>query len=81
MNLVLESNMKKSKVFLFAVIGAVCGVTVMFAIYPILTKYIVGPISGEDQMSQNAAILFAGVPVCMLIGAALGGVSGWKRQD
>ncbi|EKY3197162.1 hypothetical protein RBA29_000160 [Cronobacter turicensis] len=65
--------MKFLKLSLFAAIGAVCGAALMLLIFPVLCRVVVGPVYGEDQMSQNFLIFLVGTPLL----AANGAFAGW----
>ncbi|AXF78293.1 hypothetical protein LU604_21690 [Erwinia tracheiphila] len=65
--------MKILKILFFSLMSACCGAGLMIGVFPLIAKYIVGPVHGEDQMSMNAAILFSGVPLCAISGAMVGG--------
>ncbi|EOL8987836.1 hypothetical protein ACM92P_002361 [Cronobacter dublinensis] len=64
--------MKCLKLSLFAVIGAVCGAALMLLILPVVCRLVVGPVYGEDQMSQNFLIFLVGTPLLALLGALAG---------
>lgn len=67
------------KMLLFILVGAALGGAIMFALFPLITHYLVGAIQGEDQMSLNATIFFVGLPSCTVVGAIIGGSLG-RRQ-
>ncbi|MDK1228865.1 hypothetical protein QMT08_17960 [Cronobacter turicensis] len=60
--------MKFLKLSLFAAIGAVCGAALMLLILPVVCRVVVGPIQGEDQMSQNFLIFLVGTPLMAVAG-------------
>ncbi|WP_416261811.1 hypothetical protein [Gibbsiella quercinecans] len=65
--------MRALKITFFVLLGAACGVGLMYALMPIISHFVVGPIHGEDQMSLNFEIFFVGA----LVFALLGGMLGW----
>ena len=65
--------MKFLKLSLFVAIGAVCGAALMLLILPVVCRVVVGPIQGEDQMSQNFLIFLVGTPLM----AGAGALAGW----
>ncbi|EKM5762004.1 hypothetical protein ACP6OW_003592 [Cronobacter turicensis] len=70
--------MKFLKLSLFAAIGAVCGAALMLLILPVVCRVVVGPIQGEDQMSQNFLIFLVGTPLMAVAGALAGWFLGTK---
>lgn len=70
--------MKCLKLSLFAVVGAVCGAALMLLILPVVGRLVVGPVYGEDQMSQNFLIFLVGTPLLALLGALAGWFLGKK---
>lgn len=68
----LENAMRFIKLSLFALSGAAGGAALMYLILPTISRYFVGPVHGEDQMSQNFLIFLAGTPLLALIGAVAG---------
>jgi len=70
--------MKFLKLSLFAAIGAVCGAALMRLILPVVCRVVVGPIQGEDQMSQNFLIFLVGTPLMAVAGALAGWFLGTK---
>lgn len=70
--------MKFLKLSLFAAIGAVCGAALMLLILPVVCRVVVGPIQGEDQMSQNFLFFLTGTPLLAAIGAFAGWFLGTK---
>ncbi|ELY3543335.1 hypothetical protein SMX40_001864 [Cronobacter turicensis] len=70
--------MKFLKLSLFAAIGAVCGAALMLLILPVVCRVVVGPIQGEDQMSQNFLIFLVGTPLLAVAGALAGWFLGRK---
>ncbi|ELY3730313.1 hypothetical protein SMX76_002422 [Cronobacter sakazakii] len=67
-----------SEIIAFAAIGAVCGASLMLLILPAVCRVVVGPIQGEDQMSQNFVIFLVGTPLLAAIGAFAGWFLGTK---
>lgn len=65
--------MKFLKLCLCILTGAICGAVIMYLILPAVCGYFVGPIYGDDQMSQNFTIFLVGTPLLALLGA----ISGW----
>lgn len=65
--------MKFLKLCLCTLTGAICGAVIMYLILPAVCGYFVGPIYGDDQMSQNFTIFLVGTPLLALLGA----ISGW----
>ncbi|WP_199257284.1 hypothetical protein [Pantoea sp. BAV 3049] len=61
--------MKILKITLFSLSGAICGGGLMWAVFPLIAKFFVGPVHGEDQMSLNASIFLIGFPMCTVLGA------------
>lgn len=70
--------MKFLKLSLFVAIGAVCGAALMLLILPVVCRVVVGPIQGEDQMSQNFLIFLVGTPLMAVAGALAGWFLGTK---
>lgn len=70
--------MRLVKLSLFALIGAACGAAVMVLSLPVICDYLVGPVHGEDQMSQNFMIFLVGMPLLTLSGALSGWLAGKK---
>ncbi|EOI3445760.1 hypothetical protein ACMSWW_003806 [Cronobacter turicensis] len=70
--------MKFLKLSLFVAIGAVCGAALMLLIFPVLCRLWVGPVYGEDQMSQNFLIFLVGTPLMAVAGALAGWFLGTK---
>ncbi|ELQ6220015.1 hypothetical protein ACI09U_000917 [Cronobacter turicensis] len=70
--------MKFLKLSLFAAIGAVCGAALMLLVLPMVCRVVVGPIQGEDQMSQNFLIFLVGTPLLAVAGALAGWFLGRK---
>ncbi|HBC82564.1 MAG TPA: hypothetical protein DC012_11525 [Escherichia sp.] len=70
--------MKFFKLFLCTLTGAICGAVIMYLILPALCAYFVGPIYGDDQMSQNFTIFLVGTPLLTLLGAIAGWLLGRK---
>jgi len=50
----------------------------MYLILPAVCGYFVGPIYGDDQMSQNFTIFLVGTPLLALLGAIAGWLLGRK---
>lgn len=71
--------MRKLKILLFTLGGAVMGGVIMYLLFPLISDIFVGKIHGEDQMSLNAAILFIGLPLLTLVGGVIGFIFGLKR--
>lgn len=69
------------RTFLFILAGAVGGAGLIFAIFPLIATYIVGPIHGEDQMSLNATIFLFGFPACVVAGALAGFFIARRRRN
>lgn len=65
--------MKKIIIIAFILAGASCGAAIMYLLLPLISCFWVGPIQGEDQMSENFAIYFIGSVLLSLSGA----VTGW----
>lgn len=76
--MVLENDMKFLKLFLCTLTGAICGAVIMYLILPAVCGYFVGPIYGDDQMSQNFTIFLVGTPLLALLGAIAGWLLGRK---
>lgn len=64
--------MRKLKITFFTLLGALCGAGLMYLLLPAICAIFVGPIYGEDQMSQNFAIFLIGTPVLAITGATTG---------
>ncbi|MCU5771336.1 hypothetical protein N5923_05955 [Erwiniaceae bacterium BAC15a-03b] len=70
----MESNMVKCKLILSTLLGAACGAALMYyVLLAVIINIFVGPIYGEDQMSQNFMIFLVGMPLLTIAGA----VTGW----
>lgn len=80
-NLVLEDNMKKIIIIVFTLAGALCGAALMYLLLPFVSRYWVGSIQGEDQMSQNFAIYCIGSVLLSLSGAVMGWVCSKKLNS
>lgn len=76
--MVLENDMKFLKLCLCTLTGAICGAVIMYLILPAVCGYFVGPIYGDDQMSQNFTIFLVGTPLLALLGAITGWLLGRK---
>lgn len=50
----------------------------MLLILPVVCRLVVGPVYGEDQMSQNFLIFLVGTPSLALLGALAGWFLGKK---
>ncbi|MGL6019188.1 MAG: hypothetical protein ACRC0C_11080 [Gibbsiella quercinecans] len=72
--------MRALKITFFVVLGAVCGVGLMYALMPVISHFVVGPVHGEDQMSLNLEIFFVGALVLALLGAGIGWRLGQGRN-
>ncbi len=70
--------MKFLKLCLCTLTGAICGAVIMYLILPAVCGYFVGPIYGDDQMSQNFTIFLVGTPLLALLGAITGWLLGRK---
>ncbi|WP_312466872.1 hypothetical protein [Pseudescherichia sp.] len=70
--------MKFLKLCLCTLTGAICGAVIMYLILPAVCGYFVGPIYGDDQMSQNFTIFLVGTPLLALVGAITGWLLGSK---
>lgn len=70
--------MRALKITFFVLFGAVCGVGLMYALMPIISHFVVGPIHGEDQMSLNFEIFIVGTLVFAVLGAIVGWAGGRK---
>lgn len=75
-DLVLESDMKTLKLIISALVGATCGAAMMYFLMPLISRVFVGPIQGEDQMTQNFLIFLVGAPLLAIIGAICGWLAG-----
>ncbi|WP_160621450.1 hypothetical protein [Mixta intestinalis] len=64
------------KLLLFILAGAAAGAGLMILMLPTICGYLVGPIYGEDQMSQNFAIFLIGTPLLSVAGALTGWYTG-----
>lgn len=68
--------MKTLKLIISALAGAACGIAVMYFLMPLISRVFVGPIQGEDQMTQNFLIFLVGAPLLALAGAVCGWLTG-----
>lgn len=60
------------KLFLFSFLGAVVGFGVTFAVFPLLSDLIVGPVLSDDEMNQNIGLFLITAPFLTAIGALAG---------
>lgn len=67
--------MRKLKVILFTLSGALCGAGLMYLLLPAICAFFVGPIYGEDQMSQNFTIFVVGTALFAIFGALFGWIA------
>lgn len=66
--------MRVIKLIFSALLGITCFLALWFTIYPSVCDVLVGPVMGNDQMDDNFAIMFFGVPLM----AIAGGITGWR---
>lgn len=69
------------KLFVFSFIGAVVGFSVTFAVFPLLSDLIVGPVVSDDEMNQNVGLFLITAPVLTAIGALAGGLLQRQRRS
>lgn len=70
--------MRALKIIFFVLLGAVCGVGLMYALMPVISHFVVGPVHDEDQMSLNFEIFFVGTQVLAFLGGMSGLIFGCK---
>ena len=70
--------MRALKIIFFVLLGAVCGVGLMYALMPVISHFVVGPVHGEDQMSLNFEIFFVGAFIFSFFGAVAGWIGAGK---
>lgn len=61
------------KLFLLSFLGAVVGFGVTFAVFPLLSDLIVGPVLSDDEMNDNIALFLITALLLTVFGALAGG--------
>lgn len=67
------------QVFLMSLAGLFVGAGLFILLFPMLARFINGPVHGEDEMSANAVLLFIGLPVTSILFSFVSGVF-WARR-
>lgn len=69
------------KLLLFSLSGAIVGFGVTFAIFPLLSDLIVGPVLSDDEMNQNVGLFLITASLLTVIGALAGGLFQRQRRS
>jgi len=69
------------KRFLFSFLGAVVGFGVTFAVFPLLSDLIVGPVLSDDEMNDNVGLFLITAALLTAIGALAGGLIQRHRRS
>ncbi|BCQ40956.1 hypothetical protein ERHA54_35590 [Erwinia rhapontici] len=69
------------RLFLFSLLGTIVGFGVTFAVFPLLSDLIVGPVVSDEEMNQNVGLFLITAFLLTVIGALAGGLFQRQRRS